>query len=81
MGIFLLANNSIEIVLEILFLSFSNMDIQFGAEKLILGSYIATKALLTTRQIELINKYKLANIALDENSKTFIMHISTLEVL
>ena len=45
-----------EVMLAILIFSFSNVDIQFVEKKLICGSYNTAKVLLTTKQIELINK-------------------------
>lgn len=37
------------------FLAFSNVNVQFGAERLTWKSYIAAVALSTTNQIDLIN--------------------------
>lgn len=78
----MLADTSIKVVLEILFLSFSNADIEFvELEKLTGRSYTITKALLTTSWVELIDKKKLAKAALDENFETFVVHISALEAI
>ena len=46
---FLLADISIEVVLGILFLTFSNADVQFAEKKLIWRIYTTEEALLTTR--------------------------------
>ena len=46
---FLLANLSMEVVLEIPFLTFNNANIQFALKKLNWRSYIIAKALLTTK--------------------------------
>ena len=43
-------------------------------------SYTTAKALLTTQKIKLINKEKFAKAALDENIKTFVVHISFLSL-
>lgn len=68
-----------KIVLEMLFLFLSNIDIKFAKlEKLTWRLYIAIKALLTTISVEFINKRDILAIALDENAKTFIIHIATL---
>ncbi len=78
---FLLANTSMEVVLEMLFLALSNADSQFGAEKLTWRSYTTAKALPTTSRVELINKREFAKVALDENSETFVVHVATLKAM
>lgn len=75
---FLLTETSIEVVLEISFLIFSNANIQFIEKKLIWRSYIAAKALLTTKRVELIDRKDFATIILDENKEIFILYIATL---
>ena len=64
-----------------LFLAFSNTNFQFDAEKLTWRSYTTTEALFTTSWVEIINKKEFAKTTLDKNSKTFIVHITALEVL
>lgn len=77
---FLLANTSIEIVLEISFLSLNNINIKFAElKKLTWRSYTTIEALPTAYQIELIKKRKLAKLALDKNFKTFTMYIAALK--
>ncbi len=56
---FLLADTSMEVVLEMPFLALSNADFQFGAKELTWRSYITTKALPITSQVELIVKENL----------------------
>lgn len=63
-----------------LFLVFNNVNFQFGIKKLIQRSYITTKTLFITSQIEIINKRKFAKIVLHKNFKTFIVYIAVLEV-
>ncbi len=77
---FLLANTSIVVVLGMPFLALSNADFQFGAEELTWRSYIAAEALPTTNRVELIKKREFAKAALDENSETFVVHVSVLDV-
>ena len=60
--IFLLADTSMEVVLEMPFLVFSNADIQFDTESFSWSSYSAAEALPTTRQVELIDKHNFANV-------------------
>ena len=70
-----------EIVLGMLFLAFSNADVEFiELRKLTWGFYIAAEALPTTSRVEVINKREFARIALNRNSETFVVHITTLEV-
>ncbi len=70
-----------EVVLEMPFLSLSNADIKFAElGKLIWRSYTAAEALLTTSRVELIDKKKFAKAAMDENSETFVVHMSALDV-
>ena len=62
-------------VLSILFLTFSNTNVQFVKKELTWKFYITIKVLLTTKQLELINKKEFAKMALDENSETFIIYV------
>ena len=47
-------------------------------KEIIWRSYNIAKALLTPKQVELINKKEFAKVALDENSETFIVHVASL---
>ena len=78
---FLLANTSMEIVLEMPFLAFSNANIQFDTECFIWRSYSTAKALPTTKRVDLIDKHKFTKAALDENSETFVVQVAVLEAL
>ncbi len=69
-----------KVVLGMLFLIFNNADFQFDAEKLTWRSYTATKALPTTSRVEHIDKREFAKVAMDKNSKTFVVHMSALDV-
>ncbi len=62
------------------FLALSNADFQFGVEELTWRSYTAAEALPTTNWVELIDKREFAKAALDGNSKTFVVHVATLEI-
>ncbi len=63
---FLLADTSMEVVLEMPFLSFSNTDVKFmELEKLTWRSYTTANILPTTIWVELIDKKEFANAALD----------------
>lgn len=64
---FLLTNISIKLVLKMLFLTFSNANIEFTElEKLIWRFYTTAKALPTISRIELINQKKFIKAALDK---------------
>lgn len=76
----MIADTSIEdIVLEILFLTFSNTNIEFNAQSFIWRSYSTAKALSTTRQVELIDKPKFVKIVLNKNSEIFIVYVAALK--
>ncbi len=62
-------------VLEMSFLSFSNVDVKFAELK-----NSPRDTLSTTSQVELIDKREFAKTAIDENSGTFSMHMSVLDV-
>ena len=76
---FILAETSMQVVLGIPFLNFSNADIQFAGKELIWRSYTTGEALPTTKRVELIEQKEFAKAALDKKSETFVMHVATLE--
>ena len=78
---FLLADTSIEVVLKMLFLIFSNGNIQFAEKKPIWKFCIAVEALPTIKQVEPIDKKKFAKTALDEKYETLVAHVLALDVL
>ena len=59
-----------------LFLFLNNINIVFVDYKSIQKSYITTKALLTTQQVEIINRKKFAKVVLDKSVKIFIVYIT-----
>lgn len=65
-------------VLEMLFLTLSNADVQFTNCKWHWKLYIAAKALPTTHYKELINQKEFANATLDKNEKAFVIHVASL---
>ena len=75
---FLVANISLEVVLEMSFLSLSDTDVDFSGWKLRWRTYTTKEALLTIRHIELVGKKEFAAAALDSESETFIVHIASL---
>lgn len=75
-----MTNTSIEMVLGILFLLFSNTKFQFGVEKPIWRFYITVKALPITSQIKLINKREFGKVTLPRNFETFVIYVTVQEV-
>ncbi len=64
------------------FLSLSIIDVKFAKlGKLIWRLYTAIKALLTTSWVKLTGKREFAQVALDENSETFVVYVSALEAM
>ena len=73
---FLLADTSMKMVLGMLFLIFSNRNIQFTEKKLIWRYYTAKETLPTTQRVEPINKKEFAKAALDKHIEAFVVHVS-----
>lgn len=71
-----------EAILKMLLFFFSNSDIDFSeARKRTWRNYTTVEALPIIHQIEFIDKKKSTKVVLDENLKTFIVHIVMLEVI
>ena len=77
---FLLAHNSIKVVLKIGLITFSNVNIWFAKKKLTWRFYTIKKALSTPQQVEFINKRAFAKVALDKNTNVFVVHMSCLSL-
>ncbi len=77
---FLLADIKSDVVLRMLFLTMSNVSIDFQARNLQWRSYTTGDILLTTRQVELIGKKGFVTAALDSEHKAFVVHIVALNV-
>ena len=72
---FFVANTKFEVILEILFLKISNTDILFGKKILTWKIYTTNKALLITKEVQIINPKKFIIAAFDVYSKTFVVHV------
>ena len=70
-----------EVILVMLFLTFSNKNIWFAEKELTWRSYTSKEALPTTQRVELIDKKKFARMALDKESETFEVYVAALKVL
>lgn len=64
-----------------IFIFFSNANIEFAElKKLTWRSYDIAEILSTTNRIEIIDEKEFAKVALDKNSKTFVMYVIALEI-
>ena len=70
-----------KVVLEMLFLTFSNINIWFAEQELVWRTYSAAKILLTTRKVEIIGKKEFAAAALNKEDETFVVHMAALCVM
>ena len=75
---FLLTNIGLQVVLRMLFLTFSKVNIRVAERKLVWRTYTAVEALPTTRRVEIIDKWELAVAALNADNKTFVVHVAAL---
>ena len=75
---FLLANISMEVVLGIPFLTFSNAYIQFVKKELIWKTYTTKEVLPITCRVEFINRKEFGNVVLDKNIGAFVVYVSFL---
>lgn len=69
-----------EVILKIAFLFLSNTNLRFGVKKLTGKLYTTFKALHIANKVELINKYKLVELVVNENINTLLAHITALRV-
>ena len=73
---FLVADTKFEVILEMLFLKISNANMLFGKKILMLQSYTANKALITTKQVQIIDQKEFVIVALDIDSKWFVVNMA-----
>ena len=77
---FLVANVSLKVVLEILFLTLSGVDVDFSGRELRWRTYTTKEALQTTRHVELVGKKEFAAEALNPEYETYVVHVASLNV-
>ena len=65
-----------EVILGMPFLTLSNVNKLLTERKLVWRTYRATKTLLTTQRVEIINKKIFAVMALNEEDETFMVHMA-----
>lgn len=62
-------------ILRIFFLIFNRINIRFIRYKLISIIYLAAKALLTIKSIEILNKTEFEVVFINENNTTFVLYV------
>ena len=78
--IFILAEINIDIILNISFLTLSNVKIDFIDRHIYWKSYTVVKVFLITRQIELIGNKEFAVVVLNLEDKAFVIHIASISL-
>ena len=73
---FLVANTKFKMVLKMPFLKLSNTDISFSERTLTWKLYTTNKALLTIKQVQLVDPKEFIIAALDADSKTFVVYVA-----
>ena len=73
---FLVVDNKFEVILGMLFLKLNNANVLFGEKILIWRSYTTNKVLFTSKQVQIIDKKNFVIVALDTNSKIFIIYMT-----
>ena len=71
-----MADTKFEVMLRMIFLKISNADVLFGKGTLTWKFYTITKALLTTKQVQIVDLKEFVKAALDLDSKTFVVHVA-----
>ena len=79
--IFLVANVSRNVILEMPFLTLSGADVDFPNREFWWRSYTIEEALLTTKQVELVGKKEFAAAALNPGHETFVVYVASIESL
>ena len=70
-----MADTKFEMILGMLFLKISNTDVAFGKRILTWKSYTTNKALPTTEQVQLVDPKEFVIVAIDADSKTFVLYV------
>ena len=77
---FLVINTSIEVIREILFLALSNAVVSFAQKEFTRRSFITSEALLTIKQVKVIDQKEFAAAVLDPDEKVFVVHVASLSL-
>ena len=73
--IFLVANTKFKVILKMFFLKLSNANVLFSKKTLTWRIYTINKALSIIKQIQIINKKDFVIVALNADSKMFVVHM------
>ena len=60
-----------------LFLKITNTDVLFDEKTLMYKSYTINKALPNSKQVQIIDLKEFVIVALDANSKTFVLYVTS----
>ena len=74
-----MANTKFDVILKMPFLKLSDADMSFGEKTLTWRSYITSKALPTTKRVQIIEKKDFIIAAFDFNSKGFVIYVTIQE--
>lgn len=78
---FLVTENNMAMILNMVFLTVNNADVLFVKQELIQKSYIPAKILSIIKRIKIIDKKEFAEVALDKNFKVVVVYVATQEAL
>ena len=73
---FLVADTKFELILGMLFLKISNANKLFGKGTLTWRTYTINKALSKTERVQIVDQKEFVIMALDVNSKTFVIYVA-----
>ena len=62
-------------MLRMFFLKLSNANVSFSEETFTWRTYTINKTLLTTKQVQIIDKKNFIITVLDANNETFVIHV------
>lgn len=75
---FLIADTSVEVIFGMPFLTFSKVEINFAKKILTWKTYTITKALPTTKKVQIISPKKFAKVVLDPEQEVIMVRMTTL---
>lgn len=75
---FLLVDFSMEVICKILFLTLSNVQIDFNDWELRWKSYNSAEVLFTTCKVELVRKKEFTAAAFDPDGEAFVVHVTSI---
>ena len=76
---FLMTNTKFEVILKMPFLKISHAVMSFGEKTITWKTYITSKTLPTTKQVQIVDLKEFVIVALDINSKTFVADVAIQE--